>query len=71
MSYSAARTSEVPKFDVVDAVTPVGTGARIDWAWTLYPNAAPARLTLNVIGQMWKGYAERALGELETILTRG
>lgn len=25
MSYSAARTSEVPKFDVVDAVTPVGT----------------------------------------------
>jgi hypothetical protein len=25
VSYSAARTSEVPKFDVVDAVTPVGT----------------------------------------------
>ena len=25
MSYSAARTSEVPKFDVADAVTPVGT----------------------------------------------
>ena len=25
MSYSTARTSEVPKFDVADAVTPVGT----------------------------------------------
>jgi hypothetical protein len=25
VSYSAARTSEVPKFDVVDAITPVGT----------------------------------------------
>ena len=53
------------------SVTPEGTGARIGWAWTLYPKASPARLTLNVIGRMWKGYADRALVELETILMRG
>ncbi len=52
------------------AVTPEGTGARIGWAWTLYAQASPARLTLNVIGRMWKGYADRALAELETILMR-
>jgi hypothetical protein len=53
------------------SVTPEGAGARIGWAWTLHAKASPARLTLNVIGQMWKGYAERALGEVETILKRG
>ena len=53
------------------SVTPEGTGARIGWAWTLHPKASPARLTMNVIGRMWKGYADRALVELETILMRG
>jgi hypothetical protein len=52
------------------SVTPEGTGARIGWAWTLHPQASPARLTLNVIGRMWHGYADRALIELETILMR-
>ena len=46
-------------------------GARIGWAWTFYPKAAPARLTTSVIGRMWKGYADRALIELEIILVRG
>jgi len=52
------------------SVTPEDSGARIGWAWTMEPKAPPARLTMNVIGRMWKGYAERALTELETILTR-
>jgi hypothetical protein len=52
------------------SVTPEGTGARIGWAWTLHPKASPARLTLNVIARMWKGYADRALAELETIVMR-
>lgn len=52
------------------SVTPEGTGARIGWAWTLHPNAPPARLTLNVIGRMWQGYADRALIELEALLMR-
>jgi hypothetical protein len=53
------------------SVTPEGSGARIGWVWTLHPTRPPARLTMNVIGRMWKGYADRALVELETILTRG
>jgi hypothetical protein len=51
-------------------VTPDGAGSRIGWSWTLHPKAPPARLTLSVIGRMWKGYADRALAEVETILTR-
>ncbi len=52
-------------------VAPEGDGSRIGWAWTMHPkgNASPARLTMTVIGRMWKGYADRALGELEKILT--
>jgi hypothetical protein len=57
--------------DGVWSVTPEGTGARIGWAWTLHATRSPARLTMNVIGRMWKGYADRALVELETILMRG
>lgn len=53
------------------AVTPEGTGARVTWTWVLHPKAAPARLTLSVLGRMWQGYADRALAELETILMRG
>lgn len=52
------------------SVSPAGAGSRIGWAWTLHPTAPPARLTMNVIGRMWKGYADRALVQLETILTR-
>ncbi len=52
------------------SVTPEGTGARIGWAWTLQPSSPPGRLTMNVIGKMWKGYADRALAEMETILMR-
>jgi hypothetical protein len=56
--------------DGVWTVTREGAGARIGWAWTFYPRASPARLTTSVIGRMWKGYADRALIELETILMR-
>ncbi len=51
-------------------ITPHDAGARVGWAWTFYPKASPARLTTSVIGHMWMGYADRALTELETILTR-
>jgi hypothetical protein len=61
----------VRSVDGVWTVTPEGTGARIGWTWTLHANRSPARLTTNVIGRMWKGYADRALIELETILMRG
>ena len=51
-------------------IAPHDEGARIGWAWTFYPKTSPARLTTSVIGRMWIGYAERALTELEAILTR-
>ena len=47
-----------------------GEGTRIGWTWTLHPKSSPGRLTMNVIGRMWKGYADRALVELESVLTR-
>jgi len=61
----------VRSIDGVWSITPKGTGTLVGWAWTLHPKASPARLTMNVIGRMWKGYADRALVELETILMRG
>ena len=60
----------VHTIDGVWTVDPHEGGARIGWAWTFYPKASPARLTTNVIGRMWLGYADRALVELESILTR-
>jgi Polyketide cyclase / dehydrase and lipid transport len=61
----------VHTIDGVWTVTPHSGGACIGWAWTFYPKASPARLTTSVIARMWKGYAERALIELDAILTRG
>jgi hypothetical protein len=51
-------------------VTPDGNGSLVGWSWVLHPKTSPGRLTMNVIGRMWKGYADRGLAELETILTR-
>lgn len=51
------------------SVTPEGEGSRIGWTWTLHPKRSPARLTMSVIGRMWKGYADRALAEIDRILS--
>ena len=57
--------------DGVWSFAPEGTGCCITWAWTLHATRSPARLTLNVIGRMWQGYADRALAEAESLLLRG
>jgi hypothetical protein len=73
VSYSAARSSEVPKFDVVDAVTPVGAapcaecrGAIVD---TYYESdegvvcaACHARITSASALETPRGQFSRALG---------
>jgi hypothetical protein len=59
----------VSKVDGTWSVTPQGEGCLVGWSWTMYPKTSPGRLTMNVIGRMWKGYADRGLTELESILT--
>ncbi|MFC7495115.1 MULTISPECIES: SRPBCC family protein [unclassified Nocardioides] len=58
----------VTTIDGVWMIDPDGDRARIRWAWTFHTKAARALLTTHVLGRMWKGYADRALVELETIL---
>ena len=51
--------------------TPAGAGTVVAWSWTLHPtNAVTARL-LPVIGAFWKGYARKALAEVESLVTAG
>jgi hypothetical protein len=60
----------VKSIDGMWTIAPQDGRARIGWAWTFHTKAAPALLTTRVLGRMWKGYAGRALIELEAILTR-
>jgi hypothetical protein len=49
--------------------TPSGGGTVVTWAWTLHPtNAVTARL-LPVIGVFWRGYARKALAEVERLVS--
>lgn len=57
----------VRSVDGVWSVAAEEDGARIGWSWTLHPTAPPARLTMNVIARMWRGYADRALERIETL----
>ncbi len=59
----------VRRVEGVWTVTPEGDGSRITWAWTVHPAGPPGRLTMNVIAKMWRGYAERALENVEAIVT--
>lgn len=50
---------------------PAGTGTRITWAWTVHPrNATVGSVTLPVFAWLWRGYARRALDELDALLVR-
>lgn len=60
----------VHSIDGAWTTTADGVGTRLGWAWTFHPKASPARLTTTVMGRMWMGYADRALAQLEGILTR-
>jgi hypothetical protein len=49
---------------------PVGTGVEITWSWELAPASAPARLAMPLCARFWRGYARRALEEIEPVLQR-
>lgn len=49
-------------------VEPVGTGARITWAWTVHPNGPVGELAMPLFEWLWHGYARQALEELERLL---
>ncbi len=44
---------------------PVGTGTRIEWAWTIHPTSDLAARLVPAIGVLWRGYARRALDRLD------
>ena len=41
-----------------------GSGVRVTWSWDLAPRRV-GRLAMPVLGWCWRGYAARALAELE------
>lgn len=47
---------------------PVGTGTRVTWQWTIHPAQGPAAAALPVLGLLWKGYARRALDQLDDLM---
>ena len=47
---------------------PVGTGTRIEWAWTIHPASDPAAFVLPAVGLLWKGYARKALDRLDELM---
>jgi hypothetical protein len=51
--------------------TPVGTGVRVTWAWTVQPASSGAALAMPVFGRLWRGYARQALEQVETLLLEG
>ena len=49
-------------------LTPVGTGVRVTWAWTVEPASRAAELAMPVFGWMWRGYARQGLEQIERLL---
>jgi polyketide cyclase/dehydrase/lipid transport protein len=48
--------------------TPVGTGSRITWQWTLHPVSAMTARALPIFSRFWRGYAAQALQHIEDLL---
>jgi hypothetical protein len=47
---------------------PAGTGVRITWSWRVAPRGALGRASMPLFARLWRGYARRALAELEVRL---
>lgn len=56
-----------PLIDFVEGAwifEPAGTGTKVTWRWTVHPKSGLTALALPVFGQLWRGYANRALETL-------
>lgn len=47
--------------------TPIGTGVRVTWQWTLRPASAAVGPLLPIFGRLWRGYARQALDRIEEL----
>ncbi|HEY7054426.1 MAG TPA: SRPBCC family protein [Mycobacterium sp.] len=48
---------------------PAGDGTKVTWRWTIHPRSRWAAPALPVFARLWRGYARRALDELQRLLT--
>jgi len=48
---------------------PTASGTTVTWRWTIHPRTRVAAPALPVFGWLWRGYARRALLELQRLLT--
>lgn len=44
--------------------TPLGTGTKVTWSWTVYPKSAVAGLVMPAFSMLWRGFARQGLEEL-------
>ena len=49
---------------------PDGPGTRVTWQWTVRPASRAAALAMPVFGLMWRGYARKALAEIDALVLR-
>lgn len=47
---------------------PTTRGTTVTWRWTIHPRTRLAAPALPVFGRLWRGYARRALLELQGLL---
>ena len=45
-----------------------GSGVEVTWAWEVRPASSVAALVMPVFARFWRGYARRAMQELEALL---
>ncbi|MFN8226764.1 MAG: SRPBCC family protein [Mycobacterium sp.] len=62
-----------PLVDHIDGqwmFTPVGTGTKVMWFWTVHPRSELAGRLMPVFARIWQGFAGRALEQLSEELLR-
>lgn len=47
---------------------PAGAGVEVTWAWEVRPASSLAALAMPVFARFWRGYARRAMEQVESLL---